>query len=1416
MNIDCIISKLSTNCKLSKNLFFVKKNQTGTLIYYDSIYITKITPGINNSITKINYLLNDGNKILVIINIIERSFNKCVLQKLVQSIFNQSKMSQIIIFTCEKNIKKMFDNIYSQEFNDVEFKIIDSTFDNRITDIIKYLKNSNYLKYFNISLFLNSNHLLYFNFISQISKNYNESTHFYGFKNCNLIFKQMEKGKNLKYKLNIEFNDILNLNSNNPDKLFTPNKVLFYNKQYVKLINRNHISNNFAFAVSDKFISGRINNLDPSLKSKYVSNCYYCEVVFDVDNFMSLNHNYNDVAINEIKSDKILQKISLYFELMLKGIMNINHNDNFEIYPKYKFDRCDSSYLDNCPLGNSSSSFNFESSDKLLDGLNNAKNNCEIVKNSSCRKINHNKISKKTHPKSITCGDHKNIDTIVHNNYDNKSINHIKKSDDKFGYKYAHNKYSYSFKFIKNKNDGILNFKHIFWIPDNYRENDNICVRWSYYKLTLNKHMIENVYKLKNKNDKDFKSIQNYLISYSYYCVACYCIDNNINNCLIIRHPFSEHKEINNIYNKLSKNVNGDVIFLSHNVDGFNVNLSIVEINESENRLKNEYSSLCVKINLRSLKLIKNEMDIRNKSINTILNYGNLKKNVICPCLMVNKSNNKYLKNINLNSYNFKLAVIVCYRYREQHLSIFMNHFKLFMKDKNIDYSVFVINQNNDNLFNRAALFNIGFYLTSKYFDYFCFHDVDLLPINSEYIYPLSPTHLSKYVGQFYFKILYDQIFGGVTMFNVSDFSEINGYSNLIEGRGIEDDNLRERVIQNYSILRPNYYYESLPHPVNKNPILKDNFDKMYNSFKLSSSKKSIMMNDGINQINKTFGIIVDKIKNYNGDFLMIDVDFDSKYSGHIIKQNYSHENISKSLHKANNIISNYLNGDHVDICKLNFGKYYFPSVTIVLIISKLIIKKYDDIICSILSQTLKNVQVLIFFLNIKNKEKINIIKNIPNDQRIDIDYSEYDNFKSIYKASEQKNKSKYVTWNYDFIYNKGSIYNLKNVLDIYEQSTSIFSGYDSFENMATFIFNNKCNNGCYLVKSSLLNEINIADDNLPVPCLIKILISKIILLGTFSMFYDECLGKNLNINNKLSISISNYLSDDELSLFNLFPCLLIDGDYYESVKTYSNYLKDLKINNSPFKLELKNFDLFNKSCHINHLGNNIYPINIVYYKSKLYDKKINNYYCGDIASLNSVFKKKKIDIVVVNDEDCNEILNNYKSRIYLVHCNDLKINRKNVFTVTNNSLISTNFKIVNHLDVRDKILINFKSNKILYVGSKELKINGFQTMNDLNYYNYKYCIVDLNKFDKNIFQNAMSKFIPIVIVDDNVHTDEYMIDHLSLLNVETFCKLKNIDEYINYFNKLLPYKIKDKQYLNHLINATMMASTNKNEYIYC
>ena len=143
-----------------------------------------------------------------------------------------------------------------------------------------------------------------------------------------------------------------------------------------------------------------------------------------------------------------------------------------------------------------------------------------------------------------------------------------------------------------------------------------------------------------------------------------------------------------------------------------------------------------------------------------------------------------------------KLGVIVPYRNREEHLTLFKKSIAEYLNKMNIPFELLIIEQCDNKPFNRGKLLNIGFIEAEKLkCNYVVFHDIDMLPISVDYSYSEIPIHLATNITTNI------QYFGGVTIFPMELFNQINGYPNEYWGWGFEDDELLRRC-DSFDILR--------------------------------------------------------------------------------------------------------------------------------------------------------------------------------------------------------------------------------------------------------------------------------------------------------------------------------------------------------------------------------------------------------------------------------------------------------------------------------------------------------------------------------------------------------------------------------------------------------------------------------------
>ncbi|XP_036595305.1 beta-1,4-galactosyltransferase 1 [Trichosurus vulpecula] len=156
-----------------------------------------------------------------------------------------------------------------------------------------------------------------------------------------------------------------------------------------------------------------------------------------------------------------------------------------------------------------------------------------------------------------------------------------------------------------------------------------------------------------------------------------------------------------------------------------------------------------------------------------------------------------------------KVAIIIPFRNRDEHLRYWLYYLHPFLQRQQLDYGIYVINQDGEETFNRAKLLNVGFQEALKEYDYDCFvfSDVDLIPMDDRNTYRCfeQPRHLSVSMDKFGFSLPYNQYFGGVSALSKEQFLKINGFPNNYWGWGGEDDDIYNRLVyKGMSISRPN------------------------------------------------------------------------------------------------------------------------------------------------------------------------------------------------------------------------------------------------------------------------------------------------------------------------------------------------------------------------------------------------------------------------------------------------------------------------------------------------------------------------------------------------------------------------------------------------------------------------------------
>ncbi|XP_040922297.1 beta-1,4-galactosyltransferase 1-like [Toxotes jaculatrix] len=219
-----------------------------------------------------------------------------------------------------------------------------------------------------------------------------------------------------------------------------------------------------------------------------------------------------------------------------------------------------------------------------------------------------------------------------------------------------------------------------------------------------------------------------------------------------------------------------------------------------------------------------------------------------------------------------KVAIIIPFRNRHEHLKHWMYYLHPLLIRQQLDYGVYVINQDGEGVFNRAKLMNAGYVEALKEYDYDCFvfSDIDLVPLNDRNLYRCfdNPRHLAVAMDKFGYQLPYYTYFGGVSALSKDQFLKINGFPNTYWGWGGEDDDIYNRVIfRGMSISRPDMVtgkYKMIKHERDLH-----NEPNPQNPGKLSQTRRT-MNDDGINSLKYTVKEIV-KDKLYT--FITVDID---------------------------------------------------------------------------------------------------------------------------------------------------------------------------------------------------------------------------------------------------------------------------------------------------------------------------------------------------------------------------------------------------------------------------------------------------------------------------------------------------------------------------------------------------------------
>jgi hypothetical protein len=143
-----------------------------------------------------------------------------------------------------------------------------------------------------------------------------------------------------------------------------------------------------------------------------------------------------------------------------------------------------------------------------------------------------------------------------------------------------------------------------------------------------------------------------------------------------------------------------------------------------------------------------------------------------------------------------KIIFIVPYRNREHHLQSFKTHMKYILEDyAPADYSIYIIHQTDQRVFNRGAIKNIGFLTVKNKYpnDYknitLVFNDVDTIPVTKNLFHYDTTIGVVKHFYGFTYTL------GGIVSIKACDFERVNGFPNFWAW-GYEDNMFQNRIMK--------------------------------------------------------------------------------------------------------------------------------------------------------------------------------------------------------------------------------------------------------------------------------------------------------------------------------------------------------------------------------------------------------------------------------------------------------------------------------------------------------------------------------------------------------------------------------------------------------------------------------------------
>jgi hypothetical protein len=145
-----------------------------------------------------------------------------------------------------------------------------------------------------------------------------------------------------------------------------------------------------------------------------------------------------------------------------------------------------------------------------------------------------------------------------------------------------------------------------------------------------------------------------------------------------------------------------------------------------------------------------------------------------------------------------RLTVVIPLRNREAHLRELVPKLRETLTAQRLQFRILVVEQDEGRLFNKGKLQNVGMQYAATETDYYCLHDVDMIPLEANYLAPSQPLRLvneleTTWRGSSVFAPHY---FAGAITIRKDQVFAANGFSNEYWGWGKEDDDFHFRVLR--------------------------------------------------------------------------------------------------------------------------------------------------------------------------------------------------------------------------------------------------------------------------------------------------------------------------------------------------------------------------------------------------------------------------------------------------------------------------------------------------------------------------------------------------------------------------------------------------------------------------------------------